>query len=521
MKDNKNFYLTILEVSQKQAYIFASNKLHDNITNSAIIAWIMSGEYFEKVIKDKTIFSKDENLVYSGGGHTILEFETKEQACMAVKKITTSILKEYSGVEVFATTMPYDEKETPGENLKNLTKQLEQKKSTRTSAFHQGSFGVEEIDSNTLKPIMVDEKNQPIKNEMPAQEERIDAQLSPENFERVYSFEKLGGSRGNSNFISVVHIDGNAMGKRIENIYKQNQKVDWNTYKSKIRNFSESIDEDFKSAYKDMVEQVAQNIENNNLEELDIQNKNFPVRRIITAGDDICFVAEGRIGIECAVAFIRALSQKKNKEDNETYSACAGVAIVHQKYPFYKAYELAELLCSNAKKFGASLSSDKSGKDVSAIDWHIEFGEMKDTLEEIRSDYKTEDGKRLELRPYIITASKEIEEKESIRQYDKFKKLITNMQKKEIAYARGKLKELRNVLKLGETESMGYIQFNKIEDIALEGYQDIFVELDYNAVKTQNGLERNIFVSTEDGERRCILFDAIELLDTYIELEKE
>ena len=35
-------YLVMLEVSQKQAYIFGSNKLKDNIRNSAIIAWIMS-----------------------------------------------------------------------------------------------------------------------------------------------------------------------------------------------------------------------------------------------------------------------------------------------------------------------------------------------------------------------------------------------------------------------------------------------------------------------------------------------
>ena len=37
-----------------------------------------------------------------------------------------------------------------------------------------------------------------------------------------------------------------------------------------------------------------------------------------------------------------ALNKQINAEDKEGYAACAGVAIVHQKYPFYKAYELAE-----------------------------------------------------------------------------------------------------------------------------------------------------------------------------------
>ena len=159
--------------------------------------------------------------------------------------------------------------------------------------------------------------------------------------------------------------------------------------------FSESIDENFKEAYKEMTEVVAKNLEEDlkkeegdrKFKDLKLSNNHFPVRRIITAGDDICFVTEGRLGLECAAAFIKALGKTRNAVDHKSYSACAGVAIVHQKYPFYRAYELAELLCSNAKKFGASYSVDGSGKDVSAIDWHIEFGEMSDSLEAIRKKF--------------------------------------------------------------------------------------------------------------------------------------
>ena len=49
-------FLTILEVSQKQAYIFSSNMLKDNVVNSAVIAWIMSPKYFSEVIGDRNIF---------------------------------------------------------------------------------------------------------------------------------------------------------------------------------------------------------------------------------------------------------------------------------------------------------------------------------------------------------------------------------------------------------------------------------------------------------------------------------
>lgn len=513
--------LVMLEVSQKQAYIFGSNKLKDNIINSAVIAWVMSPEYFEEVINDKNSFDKEKNLVYSGGGHIILEFAEKIQAIGFIKKITFQIRKDYPKIEIFAICEEYDSDDL-GKSIKDLTGKLENKKSYRLSAFHQGTFGIEKIDSTTLTPVLV---NKGKTKEMPKQEEEVDKKLSPKGYHRVDKFDELGGSKNTSNFIAVVHIDGNAMGKRVENLYKENKNTSWEEYKKKLQRFSSSIDEDFKDAYQEMVKQVSMNIANGRLDALDLtccekENYNFPVRRIITAGDDICFVAEGRIGIECAVSFIHALNKKINAEDNCGYAACGGIAIVHQKYPFYKAYELAELLCSNAKKFGASLSEDGSGKDISAIDWHIEFGEMKDTLEEIREHYWTLDGRRMELRPYIVSASSEIMKKEKIRRYENFKKLITAIQKEEISYARGKMKELRNVLKQGKESTASFIKFNKIDQIALESYQGIYEDVTTEKIGSGQGLERKIFIKTNDEIERATIFDALEVWDTYIGFEE-
>lgn len=514
-------YLTMLEVSQKQAYIFESNKLKDNIVNSAVIAWIMSPEYFEKILDDETVFNKKDNLVYSGGGHIVLEFPDREKAEEFVKKITFQIKMDYPGIEVFAVVRKYDTEggKGPGENLKELTGQLEVKKSRRLSAFHQGSFGIEEIDRNTLKPIMK-VKGTTGRNEMPEQEERIDIELAPQGYKRVEKFSELGGTRDESNFIAVVHIDGNAMGKRVEKLYEKNKTLSWDEYKRKLQAFSRAIDKDFKDTYKEMTEEVRIRLEKGELDDLCLKEKHFPIRRIITAGDDICFVTEGRIGIECAVAFIKALNKKVNSEDKEKYAACGGVAIVHQKYPFYKAYELSELLCSNAKKFGASLSADGTGSDISAIDWHIEFGEIKDSLEEIRKAYITLDQKRMELRPYMISAAPEIWKKEPVRRYDNFKKLITAMKKKNIAYARGKMKELRAAIKRGSESAEFFMRFNKIEDIALESYQGIFESVKTDRIGSGQGLDRKVFVKTSDGRERALVFDALEILDTYIGFEE-
>ena len=174
---------------------------------------------------------------------------------------------------------------------------------------------------------------------------------------------------------------------------------------------------------------------------------------------------------------------------------------MHQKYPFYQAYDLAEKLCSNAKKFGAALGSEKetddsyNGANVSSIDWHIEYGEIKDTLKEIRNQYITADGNHLEMRPYIINAGSDVNKKEKVRTYDNFKSQIGELQKQDFDYARGKLKELRSVLKQGETATQSYIQFNNLSK------------------------DFGTFQAGFDGIKRSQIFDALEIADTYISLE--
>ena len=141
------------------------------------------------------------------------------------------------------------------------------------------------------------------------------------------------------------------------------------------------------------------------------------------------------------------------------------------------------------EKYGSALSSDGFGSDVSAIDWHIEFGELKDTLEEMRADYNDSDGISISGRPYIVKASHPIPDAENVRCYSAIRDTIGKLQKNEDC-ARGTFKELRNILKHGQNETTYYTQFHRID-----------------------GLIKQL------GNDYKVLFDAIELLDTFIALE--
>lgn len=102
-------------------------------------------------------------------------------------------------------------------------------------------------------------------------EKQIKDSMSYPGYREPDKLEELGGSRDVSNFIAVVHIDGNAMGKRVENLTEKDGQTDWEAHRKKRRTFSESIDQDFKESYKEMVEEIVKNLENGNLGSLDLR----------------------------------------------------------------------------------------------------------------------------------------------------------------------------------------------------------------------------------------------------------
>ena len=401
---------------------------------------------------------------------------------------------------------------------KILMQKLEEKKAVRRASFRQGTFGMEVSKGEAERVFDSEKKEKEAEQRKKDAENRREKRIREEkkkiqeeettHYELVTQLEKLGGNKDDNNFIAVVHIDGNLMGKKVQENDKELRKIldrisdpekKLDMYREKKQEFSEKIDKLFKGAYSDMQDAVKKQIENGNLKDLSLEEVvneekqiNFPVRRIITAGDDICFVSEGRIGIECAVEYMKAL-WKRSKGEN---SACAGVAIVHQSYPFYKAYEIAESLCSSAKKYNASL--DKEGcANACAIDWHIEYGEMYGGLDEIRKHYVDADGKSILARPYFVCGKAEYEGKAGNRTYADFKQTMEEMEyalhnkcedEEDRMIARRKLKELRTYLKESDEAVDAYFKKSRLDQ----------------------------YLTKNDKN-----FDVIEVMDTYIGFQTE
>lgn len=503
--------LVMMEVSQKQSYIFATNALMDHVKRSAAVSWVTSAKFIKKICQDE--FSEEEHLVYGGGGHIVLTFSKEEEAKKQVGKITRSIREDFPEMEVFVKLMAYDKEKGPAENLEELERQMEQKKAVRKAAFCQGTFGIEKMDAATLTPIRAGKKGEDLLSEEDNELEK----LCPQGYIWAKRFEDLGISKGESSFIAVVHIDGNGMGKRVKEFRRQREGETWETYRKRLKKFSQDIDRHYKEAFGEMESVVKTNLESGRLSKLSLEGSYFPVRGIIAAGDDICFVTEGRIGLESAAAFLRALVKKKNEGDQRFYEACAGVAIVHHKYPFYRAYELAKQLCeSSAKNYAAKLGG------ACVMDWHFEFGEIADSVEELRKDYVARDGSHMMLRPYFVCESQEgkgSKEKAGVRTYENFRSLMRELLKPEEAYASGKLSQLRGAIREGEKQTAYFLKKNLLDKLTLTGYQNIYEKPQIGKIGTGEGQERRAYVQIQ-GEKYSLLYDGVEARDLYLELEE-
>ena len=484
--------LMILEVSQKQNYVFSSKSLRDNIRRSANISRVTSSAYFTEVCP--AYYREEDNLVYSGGGHTVLQFDSREEADRFARAVTRRALADDPELELFVRQRAYVQTQTPGENLNELSRELEIKKSQRRHAFRTLALGIEKGGSagkiGGSDPTF----------RLPRGWKEWD--LQKKAADRRYAYEK-------DNFQAIIHIDGNAMGARVQEIYKACRN-DWEECRRMLRRFSEDIQLHFDQAFDEMAQEFADALDRTeSIRKLRQEKRTLelPLRKVICAGDDVCFLVPcGRHGLECAASFLRHLATKTNGADGKRYTACAGVVLVHQKYPFRPAYDLSEELCRSAKSFCAK-QDPKTREKLSALDFHIEYGQLKATIDDIRADYQTDDNARLELRPLAVTGITDKLPRQRTypfhtAQLSRLLWVLENEEKnrdvkqgKRSALARSKVKSLRQYLHEGE------------------------VETKYALKKTQSDklLELNpgheAFFTDPDGVRRSLYFDTIELLD--------
>jgi len=489
--------LSALEISKKQYYIFKSNKLRENIGASEIIRYVT-----EELAVDKCQKHGGE-IINSGGGQTIFYFVEDSSSRSFAEELSLELLNDYPSLEFFISSIDYNpEKDHIMGKIRDLHKKLAKKKAMRMQYAFITDFGVtQECDSTRLPAVFSDYDEEEgfiyLSRESKSKIDMFGDMLKDKEQRKfALNYADLGISKNQKSYIAITHIDGNRMGKRLKKLREkyeksytpENTKERNESYIRELREFSEQTKEAFEQAFNKVTEILRSKLDYLKENDLNIKDDVLPIRKVILSGDDVCYITDARIAIECAYIFLREL--EKHEAMGEKITACAGIAMVREKYPFFKAYELAEELCRSAK---SGIADDAN---ESRIDWHIVQGEYSNNLGEIRSSaYKTLDGKDLLLRPLIVS-----EGIDAINSYHNFKKDMSLINTKSKIIPRNKVKSMLMEMKKGEEHLDTYIEIN-----------NLYTLFGMHRMGAKTGFVNN----------KCVLFDAVETMDYFIPLIDE
>lgn len=520
------YVLTAIDTTQIQGYVFGSNKLRENIGGSELVElathqWVYEALPAAHNVADvgtgelddsRTIEVVDAEVIYAGGGNTVILFRTMELARTFTSQLTRRVLREAPGLEVVVAHRLFTwEKDTLANVVgETLGVDLARKKQSRTPPLPLLGLGVTTpCNSTGLVASQIVEKK-PVSLEIKIKsDERIQAQSLSRLKAKMPRVEQgkwiipadlddLGRIKGEESYIAVVHADGNGMGKRVEAIAgRHNTPAQNRAYILAIRNFSRSLERAATQSLQKVVDLMAEAYSADS-QLAERHERKFPLRPIVFGGDDVTFVCHGSYGLSLAVRYLEAFEAATKDEpafEGKPAYACAGVAIVKTHYPFARAYRLSEQLCRSAKQM-----LRKEGIDGSALDWHIAMSGITGSLEEIRQrEYTVKQGS-LHMRPVLLRTSTR-----TWQSWPTFKTLLDRFIDKNGEWfdRRNKVKALREALRAGEDAVKEFLrtyqlkELHKASSINVSGYE-----------------------TTGWAGNRCVYFDAIEMMDFFADLQK-
>jgi hypothetical protein len=548
----RNFTVTVLDTTGIQPYIFGSNRLRENIGASYLVSqatdnWVREALNTLKKDINQEVYAFDPDnhqpnakpyieddglaaeLVYAGGGNTVLLFSDKKYAVKFTQILSKRILEEAPGINLVVVHKDFDwDSKSLYEEIQNVMKNdLDVKKRSRIPSAPLLGLGVTATCRSTqLVAVGMSEKFEDDEPYLISRE--IDAKLNviskansklQEMFATSlgsYKFpmrtDKMGRSEGDSSYVAVVHADGNNMGKRFQEFGKNLSNRD---YIIAIRKLSHSVNQAGINALKKVVEILVKSIDldadgtRKIKGKFEIKDNYLPFRPLVYGGDDVTFVCDGRLGLELGAIFLQEFEKQPvvdNEDGKNPLTACAGICVVKTHYPFARAYQLSQDLCRKAKKF----VKDKQG-NFSALDWHLAASGLSGSISEIRDrEYRVkipefEKLASLEMRPISLRKQKNSD----WRTWDGFTKVVKHLNEdEEWKGRRNKVIALREVLREGEKATEKFLKNYRIKDEQLPLFPECGGQSTDLAKKGWlNGI--------------CGYFDPIEAMEFYISLEEK
>lgn len=420
-------YLVLIETSGNQSFIFATNKLKENIGASEL-TYRVSTQWLLKIIGDisenqslkvwqdndrlrqllldssknppinETSSNNAVEIIIAVSGKALLITKIEDVAKNIITKITTKALIEAPGIDISGVYQEF-EWET---QIEDAVKQVYKKHQTNHSRLPSPDFRFLRLpiiapcitSGLPASQLKTSNDNQEVISQISAVKRentdnflnRIERLVENEKLKFPNSTNELEKKFDNLDWLAIVHADGNGLGQiflNFENFINQELTgiEDKNRdYINQLRKFSLALDLCTENAFKKSIkvfEETKTVIKRNQVQKI------LPIVPLVLGGDDLTVICDGKKAIEFTKEFLLAFEAETAREDlpdtlndiipslakdekglnSSNLSACAGIAIIKPHFPFSVGYHLAESLIKSAKTVKNNVKQRVKGED--------------------------------------------------------------------------------------------------------------------------------------------------------------
>ncbi len=375
-------YLYGASVQGIQGFIFQTNQLDDISGASELVENICTKKFKETVGEG---FNEKSNAVIMAAGNVKYVFDTREQCENVVRNFPRKVQECAPGITFSQAVVKFDDEKSFGQAVDELEKRLKTQRNLPQTPLEVGMLGCKRA-AKTGMPVVKIENGEEL--DAATYAKRV-ARKDCGNKLHIKSFwgKKQDAGKdlkledeldikdltGKNDWIAIVHIDGNGLGKVVQQLGKD---------RKKFYQFSTLLDQATTKAANEAFKVIE--------EAHGFSYDKLPICPVVLGGDDLTAIIRGDLALPYAKKFItefeRETSQGEmkallSKANMDKLTACGGIAYIKASFPFYYGYKLAEELCHAAK-------TDAKAKNKENVPSCLMFHKVQDSFVQSYKDIK-------------------------------------------------------------------------------------------------------------------------------------
>lgn len=397
-------YLYGAAVQGIQDFIFKTNKLQHIVGASELVEEICTHVFDD--------YAQNGEDVVRAAGNIKFIFENEKDCKKAVREFPRKVMTMAPGITISQAVVPMDGDFSNAVDL--IEARLKEQRNKPSSSVTSGLVGIKRANNTGLpitstetteedgskKVLYFDDATKAKQNKANEKEHNLRG-LCKKSFGDFYGkiAYNISDITGKNDWIAIIHADGNGLGKVVQTVGKKKD-----VYKAFSKKLSEATTEAAHQAYKEVSWPFD-------------AREAIPIRPVVLSGDDMTVIIRGDIALDYANAFIKAFEKETRKalgdilrsehvfeNDKDYLTACAGIAFIKSSFPFYYGYELAEDLCSQAKKDTKAIYGENSNHlPPSCLMFHkVQDSFIFDYKDIVQRELTARDGLSFKAGPYYI-----------------------------------------------------------------------------------------------------------------------